>query len=255
MRKRKFRFPLAIIALCLVILIVFLAVLSYICHALSTAQYFTIREVFVSDRDRADFSYLKGKNIFAIDLKDEARYILEAFPDCASVRIVRVLPDRLFLYFVKRKAVALVKLYKYFSVDDEAVFFQPKNMPEEDGLPVITGLETKIFGPKPGKKYCVRELLLSLKIIKAIKRIRLLKDYKLKRIDAASSSSCTVFLLLPAQDKLLLEIRLGEERVGEKISMLAGLIAQERSNIANIKYIDLRFKEPVIKLNDAKPKT
>ena len=34
--------------------------------------------------------------------------------------------------------------------------------------------------------------------------------------------------------------------------ILGGLVTQERKEWGNIKYIDLRFKEPLIKLNNVK---
>jgi putative ubiquitin-RnfH superfamily antitoxin RatB of RatAB toxin-antitoxin module len=50
----------------------------------------------------------------------------------------------------------------------------------------------------------------------------------------------------------ILEVRISQGNIVEKVAVMSGLMNQERNNLANIKYIDLRFKEPVIKFKDVK---
>lgn len=241
---KGFRFNLSY-KLIIITLIIFLALgftVGYIWKILEACDYFKIEYVITRAGDAATFSYLKGKNIFSINLKREAGYILQLYPDCSKIRLVRVLPNRIFIDFIKRKAVALVKLYRYFALDEEGVFFYPKQQPEE--LPIILGLETKIFGPKPGKKYNTRELLFALNIIREIKRNRVLKDYKIKKIDLLNSSYASIFF----ED---IEVKLANQDLKDKITLLADLFIQENFNLTNTNYIDLRFKEPVVKFKDA----
>jgi len=47
---------------------------------------------------------------------------------------------------------------------------------------------------------------------------------------------------------------MGSGDIKNKMAFLAGLLAQARSDVFNFKYIDLRFKEPVIKLKNDKTK-
>jgi hypothetical protein len=47
-------------------------------------------------------------------------------------------------------------------------------------------------------------------------------------------------------------VRIGEGSIKQKMMILGGLLIQAEKGLQNIKYIDLRFKEPVIKLNNAK---
>jgi hypothetical protein len=49
-----------------------------------------------------------------------------------------------------------------------------------------------------------------------------------------------------------LEVRIGTDNIKNKMMMLAGIFLQSKNDILNIKYVDLRFKDPVIKLRDAK---
>jgi len=246
--------------------IIFLAlffITSYIYKILGASDYFKIKEIITRDNSSVNLSYLKGKNIFRIDVEGESRYILESFPNYGRINLVRVLPDRIFVDFVERQPQALLKFYKYFALDKEGVLFTPSSQDLQAELPVILGLETKIFGPKPGKKYNLKEINLVLNIIKEMNTNKTLKDYKIKKIDVTNPSNSTVFIALThsnqdisvkkpqARPEELLEVRVGGEGVKDKFAVLAGIINQEKLNLTKIKYIDLRFKESVIKLREA----
>ncbi len=251
------------VIIAIIILLVLCLSISYIYKILSTSDYFNIKEIITRDNDSIGLSYLKGKNIFGIDLESESRYISESFPNYGKINLVRVLPDRIFVDFVKRSPIALLKLYKYFALDKEGILFTPSNVAMQSELPIILGLETKIFGPKPGKRYNLKEINLVLNIIKEMNINKALKDYKIKKIDVTNPASSTIFIAFahsPSDASVkkpqvtpeeLLEVKFGEERVKAKFAVLAGIIIQEKLSLNKIRYIDLRFKEPVIKLKDA----
>ncbi|MBI4972389.1 MAG: hypothetical protein HZA27_01055 [Candidatus Omnitrophica bacterium] len=258
--KKRTRIPKLSPKLIPILIVIFLIIcfvvgLGYILRQL---DFFKIKEVILKKDVRADLSYLKGQNIFTLDLSKESRYILQSYPTYKKIRLVRILPDRLFVDFVKRVALAQVKLYRYFCVDEDAVLFDGELQEE---LPLIVGLETKIFGPKLGRKYNVKELELALNIIKEIRRNRILKKCSIKKIDVTTTSNAAFFLPLPAKAQgqvkvkkvaspAAIEIKIGEDRLRDKVNFLSTLLVQVRKDLANIKYIDLRFKEPVIKFND-----
>lgn len=241
----------------IITVIIFLAlffITGYIYRILGASDYFKIKEIITREQNSADLSYLKGKNIFAVDLEGESRYISESFPNYGKINLVRVLPDRIFVDFVERQPRALLKLYKYFALDKDGVLFTPSAQDLQADLPVISGLETKIFGPKPGKKYSLKEINLVLNIIKEMNMNKALKDYKIKKIDVANPSNSTVFIAFAHsnQPQELLEVRIGGEGIKDKFTVLGGIITQEKLSLNKIRYIDLRFKEPVIKLKDGK---
>ena len=214
-------------------------------RTLKTLDYFKLKDIIVKETASGDLSYLKGRNIFSINLKEESRYAAQLYPDYKKVRLIRILPNRLFVDFIRRRPLAYIKLYRYFCVDEDAVLFDMSESEKED-LPVILGLDTKIFGPKTGQKYNIKELATSLDIIKEVQKNKILKDYKIKKIDVVSLSNTSFFTASG------LEIKLGQDNIKDKINILSGLLPQVKNDLGNIKYIDLRFKEPLIKLNDAK---
>ncbi|HTZ11623.1 MAG TPA: hypothetical protein VMD04_04535 [Candidatus Margulisiibacteriota bacterium] len=255
--------PFKLVSLLLIILLVISISLGYIWRILTTSDYFRIEEVINQESKKADLSYLKGRNIFSVDLKGESLLILGFFPDYSEVKLVRLLPNKIFVLFSRRKPVALVRLYKYFALDKDGVFFFAPSDPKELDLPLITGLETKIFGAKPGTRYNNKEILLALTVIRESKRNRVFKGYKIKRIDLANPASASLFI--PVEHDLPpdpwgskkaavdnLEVRLGSENIKARLNILGNLLMNSKNELSNTRYIDLRFKEPVIKLKDAK---
>lgn len=238
------------------IIIIFLAIIfvtGHLLRILKDSDYFKTKDIITYGTDSVDLSsvdlsYLKGRNIFLVDLQKESGYISQLYPTYKKVRLIRILPNRLFIDFLKRTPLGIVKLYRYFCVDDESVLFNlPYDKLKELNLPLILGLETKIFGPKSGKKYNVRELALALNIIKEIEANKALKDYKIKKIDVANPAHASFFI-----NEGELEIKINEEDIKDKVNILSNLLIQLKKDLANIRYIDLRFKEPVIKLKDVK---
>jgi cell division septal protein FtsQ len=232
-----------------IILLALSLILGYIWKVLRSSEYFKVKEIIGRGGEPVNLGYLKGRNIFSLDLKSEAVYILQLYPDSSRIRLVRILPDKIFVDFIKRRAVALVRLYKYFALDKEGVFFSLPSDLQEGSIPVITGLQTRIFGPKAGRKYNSKEILLALELISEVKENLALKERKIRTINLANIADASFTL----DDPDGLEIKTGQGKITDKINLLAGILTQGRLNLAQIKYIDLRFREPVIKLKDDKP--
>lgn len=260
MRKQKFDLPVKIISFLVIISLAFLFIIGYIWKVLTTADFFAVKQVIVRNSDQR-FEYLKGSNIFSLNLSNEARVVFLRCPDCRKVRFARVLPNCIVVDFLKRQPVALVKFYKNFAIDEQGVLFLPDASTEALELPVIYGLETKIFAPKPGISYKRSELGLALTIISEFKANKAFAGFSLKRIDVASPQSAGFFILLPKQianyalaapaaEWLGFVVLTGFNNIRQKMMILGGLVTQERKEWTNIKYIDLRFKEPLIKLNN-----
>jgi hypothetical protein len=230
--------------------------------------YFKVRQVLVRENIKypapasIDASYLLGKNIFAVNLDRESRYLGELYPTYKRVRLYRILPNRLFADFVTRRPLAYVKLYRLFYLSDDLVLFDAPADIQDARLPVIFGMETKIFGPKAGYRYNLKELVLALRIIGELKLNKALKEFTIKKINAADLDNFSFYLLINSQpqdvvpeqmrieDYRLLEVKISAERLREKMNILAGLLVKLKGQREKIRYIDLRFKDPLIKLID-----
>jgi cell division septal protein FtsQ len=262
MKRRKDNFPVRPLFLSIIIIAI-IFIIGYIRKVLTTSDYFKVKGIISREELNTDFSYLKGRNIFTLDLSGESVNIAKKCPDCLRVRLARVLPDHLFVEFIRRRPVALVKLYRYFVVDQYGVFFGSVLNPDGLNLPLVTGLETRLFGITLGKRSATKELILVLSIIKEFNKSFLMRDYQIRRIEVGTVEDITIFIpfdlnkdaysqwQVPARENIL-EVRISQGNILEKIAVISGLMNQEKHNLGNIKYIDLRFKEPVIKFKDAK---
>jgi cell division septal protein FtsQ len=247
------------IAACAVLIVLFIC-LAALTGFLRDCDYFKIKDVIFSGNSSADLAYLRGTGIFSLNLEKESQYLLERYPAYSVVKLVRVLPNRIFVEFKKRKPIAFVKLNRYYCLDEQAVLFDVPQDAQEADLPLILGFESRIFGPSPGSRYNIAELMLALNIIKEAGLNAALRGFKIKVINVANGNSASFFLSLPdasqteqpASAAQGLEVKLGPTDIKFKIGILAGLLGQSANELSNIKYIDLRFKEPVIKFKEDK---
>lgn len=246
-----------------VFLVILVFLLAYIAQAAKKSEFFVIKDIIVregfevkdhintsANDNSIDLSYLRGRNLFTVDLNQQEQFLSQIYPGYKKIRIVRVLPDRLFADFLRRKPIAYVKLYRNFSVDEEGVLFFLKETDEQLGLPEISGLEARIFGAKSGRKYNVKDLNLAVTIIKLTRNNKILKNFKISKINVSNPANPVFNILVGSSTTEAvksIEIKLGQDYILDKINILGSLFAQISNDLGNIEYIDLRFKEPVIK--------
>lgn len=211
--------------------------------------------------------YLKGKNIFKVDLKKQEASLLRLYPYYKSIRLVRILPNRLFADFITRTPIAYTNLYsRYFYIDEEGAIFRADKEPHELELPLISGLNVKNFTLKQDRTAKTKELLAAVGIINKMKENPSLRDLPIKRIDVRDIVNISFFISIPPlpmaaaeQNTKIpdsLEIKIGSGYIAEKINILSGLLNLSLKNDYNdIEYIDLRFKEPVIKFREKEEKS
>ena len=254
--NKKINLPIRPIITFAAALLIFVLGAAYIWSLASSSEYFRVKYVLCKDGQLSELDYLEGRSIFDIDLRTEAQRILAYYPGSKQVRLLRSLPDRLFVDFVMRKPIALLRLSKYYIVDSEGVLYTTVSQAGDYDLPVITGLESKITSPRPGTRCDIREFRFALDMIKEANKGKIFKVYQVKRIDVKEATDVTLFVNIPTGSQSaevplgFLEVKIGEGGSREKMAMLAGLILASKSDLPNIKYMDLRFKEPVIKLKE-----
>jgi len=244
MKKPGFRIPFKLIFFLALLAVAYLAITALL-RGLKNLDYFKIKDVIVTSGEKAEnFTYFKGQGIFNIELKKESERLWQFYPAYKKIRLIRILPNRLLVDFVKRTPVAYLKLYRYFCVDEELVLLEASGQPEENSLPVILGLETKIFGPKVGRQYNIRELGLAVNIVREFRKSRLAKYGSIKIINVANPVNAT-FITDSG-----LEVRIGQDNIKARVELLENLLNQTRNELSKIKYIDLRFKDPAIKFKE-----
>ena len=265
-QPKQRRFPVKPVITFILVFLACYAFLVYLNRTLRNLPYFKVKNIIVNQQDAHEFSYLKGRPIFELDLKKESRYIAQVYPYYEKVRVIRILPNSLFVDFVKRKPVAYLKLSRYFYIDEKLVLWEAGEQEAAQlpggSIPVITGMDAKITAPKTGRMYALPELVFVVELIKEARGQKILKDYKIHTIEIKNLSNITLFMevdftpLDTGKGKYIskckdIEIKVSVSNVKEKTNILTGLFLQLQHDLCTIQYIDLRFKDPVIKFNDA----
>jgi len=185
---------------------------------------------------------LKGTNIFKIDIVKIDHQIAQRYPYIDELRVVRQLPDRILILAKKREP--LMQIYfkrKYLLLDTEGValyyVLQPTALPQVYGIPLERDwmfLGGRIQGPELSK---VVEILNSFKQSPYLRRWRIhtVQAGNLSKIDLAVGENMHVIL--------------DQDDTQDKIELLQMMVSSNKINLNQVKYIDLRFKEPVIANN------
>jgi cell division septal protein FtsQ len=246
--------------------VVLISLALALCQRLKRSEYFLVNVVTVRQgsnitQDEKNFIYLKGRNIFDLDLEKEARNVAYYYPSYQKIRITRFFPAHLVVDFLKREPLAVIRSSRNFYIDENLVLFELPNGGAEVDLPIISGVDKYISGAKYGTKCGVPAVVTALNIIKQMRENKVFKGYRIKKLDMSGPDNpATIFLAsAPSAEytktdfallEQYLEVKVGWEDTRNKLALLATLLAQVKNNIYNIEYIDLRFKEPVIKFKE-----
>ena len=252
MRKKKIAIKLPIKAILSFIFILgsICLILFYFMRFLYTCEYFTIKNVIVLEGQdnkpqpakQNSVAGLLGKNIFKINLRKEKRQLTKLYPDYESVVVSRRLPNAIIVNFNPRKAIAKINFSnEYFYIDEKGILFS--SCQDKNDLPLITGLDSRIILPHPGLKYNNSSLLVSLKFIDDLNSATDLSQYiKIREFDLANINDVILFSSTGCK------INLGSVTSFDRdLEILNRLIKEIDSDLSKVKYIDLRFKEPIIK--------
>ncbi|MDP2939402.1 MAG: cell division protein FtsQ/DivIB [Candidatus Omnitrophota bacterium] len=249
MKKNKYKkvqgFNLKPLALIFFIFILFTLFLKLSLQFLRSSEYFKINKITYSkeaqfSRSEDIFDELIGKNLFSLNLKKISQKIEAEFPQLGQVKIARRLPDELIIMAFKRNPIAKVKLLdQYFYVDEEGVIISVFRN-SQDHLPLIMGVVNVPTSIRIGQTYDAQNLKFGLEIIKEIDKITYLKSLVLSKVNVSNLSRAS-FMFADG-----IEIIIGDENIGERLKLLVVILSRINKELGQLKYIDLRFKEPVI---------
>ena len=210
------------------------------------SSYFVVENVIIVGREsnsRVDYNKLErmtvDKNIFKLNLKDIRNYMLKNYPELFDLRLTRAFPDSIVAVITLRKPVAQLYQIRYYPIDKDGVILsQVKDYPNEK-LPIISGAPFDLSG-HVGKATDSRYIKKALLLLKELQSSGLLEEHKLVEINISNIRNIIFFL----EDNL--EIKIGYEDYALRLENLKKILEDPKLNPADIRYIDLRFKEPVI---------
>ena len=213
---------------------------------LTSSPLFEVKDVMI-DRsiqfiDLRSLKDIKGNNIFKIDIKRIDRQIAENYPYIAQLRVVRQLPDRILVLAKKREP--LMQIYfkkKYLILDTQGVALYYTREPTV--LPQVYGIPLERSWLFLGEHIRGQELSKVVDILNSFKASPYLRRWRIHAVQAGNLSKIDV---LVGEN---MHVILDQDDTQDKIELLQMLISANKIDLNQVKYIDLRFKEPVIANN------
>lgn len=261
-----------LILLLLAIIFCIVAVLL-IKKAIYESSYFNIKNIVIEGTSGIESHRdLLGKNLFSVDLKRIEKRLLFEYPRLRNIEVIRSLPDTLIINIEKRLPVAKLKLNlpsigkeRLYFIDNEATVLDLPYDKKYKSLPEVLGLKNKIRNPEVGKRIKEDDLDVALAILREYKKTEDFRQYAIESLDVSDLSETSFeirqdFANTPHKKRnkniargmpritrgmLRIKIIIGKDKISQRLEMLSSLLSKIKSNLKDIRYIDLRFEDPV----------
>lgn len=232
----------------LIIAVILIIIAKGITNILLNADYFTVKEVEMLGMEKRGavagpslrLQLEEGINIFKFNLKECQRKIEEAHPELKDIKVNRVLPDKIVVYFEKRIPVCQVKSSRYYLVSEDAVVLpNPENYARAE-LPIVSGIYISEKRLPKSRKLDSAVMDRALSLIKQIKQTKFGKKYRVAGIDVYDGFNPIIHLENGTQ------IKIGRHNFIEKEPALNKVFEDLESKGLRPKSIDLRFDDIIV---------
>ena len=182
----------------------------------------------------------KGKSIFDVDVESLQTRLRSQYPQVAYLKVVKRFPDQLIVLAKKRNPVAHVSVNgRDYIVDADGVVIS--HLGDQDfSLPVIRGLRLDRDPVRVGFKLKSQNLPVALNVINAYRAMPIFAAYPIQKIEMENLSK--IHLAIGRS----LDIIVDKDRIQDKLKNLELIFTQGKLDLNTVKYIDLRFNEPVL---------
>ena len=246
-RKKKVKIsPLTIKTIAIVLISAVLAAGIFwgLYYFVSKSDYFRVKTVFVDPTlsfiNIKDFSGLKGKNIFKVDIKDVQKRLGWKYPQVSHLKVMRQFPDRIFVSAKKRDPTAqLLQKSKYLILDEQGIVLAKEDKKSKT-VPLILGSRYQDQLASLGRHFKGEDIKTALKIVKEFGDHNDLSSYSIESINIGNLSKIEFAL----GNKL--NVIVDKDSIERKIKILGLVLVKGQIDLKETKYVDLRFKQPII---------
>ncbi len=228
-----------------IIFLIIIASFFFLRNVIVNSDYFNIKNVVIVNpavygqlRTEEVLNLVNGKSIFRFDTRMIARQLKRNHPEFKNIIIKRILPDTIEAEIVPRGPIALIEAGDYYMIDKKGIVISKEDS-TVSGMPIVTGIYFW-HRPKEGKAITSDKLDYVFDIIAVFGSNEKLKKFSIFKIDVSNKKDPSIYL------EFGLEIKTGPDDLTEKISKLAVVLNDKKVNLDNLRYIDLRFKDPVL---------
>ena len=182
-----------------------------------------------------------GQNLWALDIRALAQSLHGQQPWLKGVRVVRELPQTIRIDAIERRPVAQIHVRRWHPVDAEG-FILPQGSPEPFAqLTRVTGLKPSRDPLEVGEVNTIPRLAVALRVLDVLQRHPALASRRVTEVNVD----------VPQQLKFVVdgvtEVRCGsEEALDGQLDRLRRALKVIAKQGMDVRYVDVRFKEPVI---------
>ncbi|MCK5012399.1 MAG: cell division protein FtsQ/DivIB [Candidatus Omnitrophica bacterium] len=213
-------------------------------YLFENTKYFKIQSITIDPSlqfiNKRDLRNLKGKNIFEIDLKAIQRRLSYKYPQASELKVMKRFPNRIAVVAKQRHPLAQVQIKdRIATLDEEGVVLSSGGQARKD-LPLIVGVRGDSRKLVRGLPFKGADIQTALKITNLFQANKSLSSYSIDRINVENLSK--IYFTLSND----LEVILDRNNTSQRIKVLGVVLSQGKLDMKHVKYIDLRFKEPII---------
>ncbi|MCA9401703.1 MAG: cell division protein FtsQ/DivIB, partial [Candidatus Omnitrophica bacterium] len=162
------------------------------------------------------------------------------YPQIDDLRVVRKFPNQISVLAKERLPFAQTIINdKVLTIDDHGVILSTTSK-RDKRLPYIEGLEDKNHLYALGHPLTGTKILVGLSYVRYFVANRQLDNHLIQTINVSNLSQVEMLV-----DNGLM-ILLDRDNIERKMKVLGVVLAQKNLDFSQIRYIDLRFKEPII---------
>ncbi len=207
-------------------------------------EYFRIQSVIIDPSlqfiNKKDLRNLIGKNIFEIDLKAVQRRLSYKYSQASELKVMKSFPNRIAVVAKQRFPFAQIQIKDHIVTLDEDGVVLSTDGDAEKGLPLIAGVRADSRRLLRGMPLDGTDIQTALKIANLFSTDKSLSSHSIDTVNVENLSKIQ-FTLSNG-----LVIILDRNNIDRRIKVLGVVLSQGKLDMKQVKYVDLRFKEPII---------
>lgn len=211
---------------------------------LKHSPYFKIKDIWYESSlksiESSALANLKGKSLFSVDLTEIQKQLQSRYPQYKQLQVLKRFPNQVLVVARQRYPLARLRLAgKTLTLDEKGVILATAG-DSDDQLPLIIGVNTVRGKITAGSLLESPDLRAALSIVRISKTDKILSNFRIAKIDVDNLSEINFYL---ANN---LKVIVDQDQLEHQLKMLGLVLSQAKLDQENVKYIDLRFKEPIL---------
>jgi cell division septal protein FtsQ len=232
---------------CIFVLGIALAVLALAAflRGVFASPLFTVRSVMIAENiqplELPELVKLKGQNLFAVDLSRLEEKVHAKYPQLADLRIMRQYPDQIRVTALKREPFAQVFLDGRVSVIDRQGYMIGAPGEGQGSLTLIKGLKRQKVAA--GTLVQDERVKLGIMIVTLFHQDRRLSSvgFEGMNVDDVTRIVCDLKI-----EEAEFQVFIDKDNAAARLKILADVLSRGGLDLQQIKYMDLRFGEPIL---------